>query len=91
MSTFEELDALSSKELHDRAVRRARHHLDVKFFWELLERIPAAEAGSGDIAEAEADIQRASARVVDAFKADDGALADALRPFYIDYLVKHDD
>jgi hypothetical protein len=90
MATLEELDRLTSKELHDRAVKRARHHLDVKFFWDLLERLPAAEAGSGDMEDAASDIQRASSRVIDAFKADDGDLADALRPFYIDYLLEHD-
>ena len=38
--TFEELDQLSSKELHDRAVHRARRHLDVRFYWEILSAIP---------------------------------------------------
>ena len=56
MATRDELDRLSSRELHDRAVRRALHHLDVEFLWELLRAIPAAEA---------------------------------LRPLYLDYLVKH--
>ena len=38
------LEALSSHELHDRAVHRAVHHLDVGFLWELLRAIPAGEA-----------------------------------------------
>jgi hypothetical protein len=51
MTTFEELDAMSSQELHDRAMEHAEKQLDVRFFW-------------------------------------DGKLLDALRPFYIDYLLK---
>ena len=40
----DELEALSTEELHDRAVKRAERHLDVKFFWSLLQAIP----GRGD-------------------------------------------
>ena len=35
-------DDLSTEELHDRAIRRAERHLDVKFLWELIEQIPSA-------------------------------------------------
>ena len=44
MTTREELDALSSKELHDRAFSEAKRHMDVGFFWQLLRSLPAAEA-----------------------------------------------
>jgi hypothetical protein len=89
VSTFEELDALSSKELHDRALKRARHHLDVGFYWNLLRSIPGAESSAGDVDHGRADLESASSLVFDAFKSDDGALADALRPIYIDYLLEH--
>ena len=56
MPTFDELDRLPSKELHDRAARLAEHRLDVTFFWDLLKDIPAAEAAAGDEHEAGADI-----------------------------------
>ena len=92
MTTFEDLDKLSSQELHDRAMRRAEHHLDVKFFWDLLEMIPAAEAAKGDTGEAEQDAQIAHSQVIDALGADhDPKLLDSLRPVYIDYLMKHSD
>jgi hypothetical protein len=48
----DDLDGLSTHELHDRAVRRAERHLDVKFFWSLLKLIPAAKAASGELGEA---------------------------------------
>ena len=46
MSRRDELEALSSKELHDRAVARAKKHLDVKFLWNLMRMVPAAEAAA---------------------------------------------
>jgi hypothetical protein len=90
MATFEELDALSSDELHDRAVARATKHIDLKFFWELLAEIPAAEAAVGNMDQSSADIFKVGSLVHEIFDADEGALADGLRPFYIDYLLKHD-
>jgi len=84
-----DLEALSSHELHDMAVRRALHHADVKFLWELLRAIPAAEAAEGEIGESEADATKVSALLADAVNSGEGEVADALRPVYIDYLTKH--
>jgi hypothetical protein len=89
VDTDTDLDALSSRELHDRAVRRALHHADVAFLWRLLRAIPAAEAMEGDIGESEADATKLSALIADAFGSGEGEIADELRPLYIDYLVKH--
>ena len=83
------LDERSTKELHDRAVHWAEHHLDVKFFWSLLALIPAAEAASGDVGEADYDIQFSKGLISDAVHSGDGALGEALRPMFIDYLRKH--
>jgi hypothetical protein len=87
----EDLEALSTKELHDRAVRRAERHLDVKFFWSLLRLIPAAQAASGDEGEADYDIQSSKGLIYDALHSGDGRLGEALRPLFIDYLRKHPD
>lgn len=87
--TREELDALSSRELHDLAVRRALHHLDVEFLWELLRAIPAAEASEGHTIEAGRDIDHLSVLIDDAIDSGEGDVAEALRPLYLDYLVKH--
>ncbi|HEY4895743.1 MAG TPA: hypothetical protein VII01_06615 [Solirubrobacteraceae bacterium] len=83
------LEELPTRELHDRAMRRAEKHLDVRFFWSLLERIPAAQAASGDEGEAEFDIQFSKGLISDALHSGDGALGEALRPLFIDYLRKH--
>ncbi|HEY2216122.1 MAG TPA: hypothetical protein VGH21_01420 [Solirubrobacteraceae bacterium] len=89
--TEDELDQLSTRELHDRAVHRAERHVDVKFFWSLLQLIPAAEAVSGDTGEADYDIQSSKGLISDAVHSGDGALGEALRPVFIDYLRKHPD
>ena len=85
------LDQLSTHELHDRAVHRAERHLDVKFLWSLLEMIPAAETVSGDVGEADYDIESSKGLISDAVHSGDGALGEALRPVFIDYLRKHAD
>lgn len=88
----EDLDALSSRELHDRAMHRARRHLDVRFAWRLLKALPAAQAAAGDLDEANADITHVSALVTDALTAESDADAlEGLRPIYIDYLRQHTD
>jgi hypothetical protein len=61
----------------------------VKFFWELLRTVPAALAASGNQGESEEDIQHVTALVADAFRGDEGELAEGLRPFYLDYLQRH--
>ena len=83
------LEQLSSQELHDRAVSYAKHHLDVRFYWELVRLLPAAEAAAGELGEAETDVMRLSAHVDDVTEAGRGEVADLLRPFYIEYLRRH--
>jgi hypothetical protein len=87
----EDLDRLSTRDLHDRAVRHAERHVDVKFFWSLLRVIPAAEQLSGDGGEADYDIQSSKGLILDALHSGEGALGEALRPLFIDYLRKHPD
>jgi len=85
----DDLDQLSTKELHDRAVRYAERHLDVRFFWSLLKAIPVAESVSGDEGEADYDIQFSKGLIYDAVHSGDGRLGEALRPMFTDYLRKH--
>src|SRR5215475_10828404 len=89
MSDLDDLDALSSRELHDLAVRRARHHLDVGFLWELLRELPVGEEVAGHPDHANADALHLSALIGDAIDSDDSDVEDALRPLYLDYLKKH--
>jgi hypothetical protein len=88
VTTFEELDALPSRELHDRAVKRAERHLDVPFFWRLLSEAPAAEAAEGDVESNREEVVHWSRQVFDVLRHDEAAM-DARRPIYIDYLLRH--
>lgn len=82
----EDLEELTSKELHDRAVEHAVRHLDVRFLWRLLRAIPAAEAATGHADQAGADVSHLSAILNELIHSGGGEVADALRPLYIDYL-----
>ncbi len=90
MTKRDQLERLSSADLHDRATRLAWRRLDVSFLWKLLKTIPEAEAAAGDEERSEIDIVRPLALLNDLVDADRGELADALRPFYVDYLEKHE-
>ena len=90
MTTRAELEALSSEELADRALALARRRLDIAFFWELIRTVPEAEAAMGDVDHGKADVMWFSALLNDLGRADEGQLAEALRPLYLDYLEKHE-
>jgi hypothetical protein len=89
VDTETDLESLSSRELHDLAVRRALHHADIGFFWELLRAIPAAETLEGDVQEAGEDLTKVSSMLSDFLTLHEGNLGEELRPLYIDYLTKH--
>jgi hypothetical protein len=89
MTDLDNLDALSSRQLHDLAVRRALRHLDVAFLWQLLREIPAGEAAAGHPDAGSWDAIKVSSLITDAFESGDSELADSLRPLYLDYLNKH--
>lgn len=87
----EELERLSSEELHDKAVRHAVTHLDVGFLWRLIKAVPVAEAAAGHLNESEADVMSLSSLITDVMTSgDEGPVADALRPLYLDYLEKQE-
>jgi hypothetical protein len=89
MSLHDELDALPTKELHDRALATAKRRLDVGFLWRLVEALPVAEAAVGDDRRSKVDVMRPIALINDLYDAGEGELGDALRPMYIEYLEEH--
>ena len=89
MPPDDNLEQLSSKELHDLAVSHAKRHVDVKFFWNLMKYLPVAEAAAGQLEEAEADLESTLAHVDDITDSGEGEVADLLRPYYIEYLQEH--
>ena len=89
MSAQDPLDQLSSAELHDLAVHRAKRHVDVRFFWDLLSILPAAEVAAGELDDAEGDLLTMSAHLDDITDSGRGEVAENLRPFYLEYLRQH--
>jgi hypothetical protein len=87
----DELDALPTKELHDRALAVAKRRVDVGFLWRLIEALPVAEAAVGDDQRSKVDVMRPLALINDLFDAGEGDLGEALRPMYLDYLEEHGD
>jgi hypothetical protein len=84
------LDQLPSEQLHDLAVSRALHHVDVKFFWDLQKILPAAEVAAGQPEEAEMDVFTLRGHLDDLTDSGRGELAEQLRPFYLEYLRQHE-
>lgn len=89
MPTRDELDLLPTKDLHERAIETAKVHRDVAFLWRLVKALPVAEEVAGDEQRAKTDILRPIALINDAlYDAGEGALGEALRPMYIEYLIE---
>jgi hypothetical protein len=88
MPTRAELEGLSSRELHDRALHHAMTHLDAGFLWRLVKAVPVAEAAAGHLDEASADVVSLSSLITDVVTSgDEQAVTDALRPLYVEYLA----
>jgi hypothetical protein len=90
MPVSDGLDTLSSRALHDLAVKRAKRHFDARFFYQLMKLLPVAEAGAGEYEKSDNDILRASAHFDDLSDSGKGEVAELMRPFYLEYLRKHD-
>jgi len=89
MATREELEAMPIKDLHDRAMEAARTHLDVGFLWDVVKALPVAEETIGDDQRSKVDIMRPLALINDfLYDTDSGQLGEALRPMYVDYLLR---
>jgi hypothetical protein len=80
------LDRLSSPELHDLAVERAKRHADARFFHDLASMLPVAEAAAGELAESEDEVFDPAAHFNDLRDSGRGEVAELLRPFYLRYL-----
>lgn len=88
MADVEDLDALSTQELHDRAIQLAARSKDIGFLWDLLRMIPAAEAAAGHLDRGENNILHVTALITDFMRAGSADLGEALRPVYLDYIAR---
>jgi hypothetical protein len=89
--SFDELDAMPTEDLRERAFDQARERRDVRFFWSVLRHLPAAE----ETENLDASLGAYAASVDDAVAmwremAGEGGYGDVeplLRAKFIDYLL----
>jgi hypothetical protein len=93
--TFDQLDALDTGELKDRALTLARHRGDVGFLWELLEHLPQSAQFAGEdgattgVVTTVNDVLAVVEEVFGRQMANVGDLEPLLRARFIDYLLAH--
>jgi hypothetical protein len=90
--SFEELDALSTEELRERAFARARERRDIGFFWSVLGHLPnadEAEALDGAPNSVGPTIDEAVALWREMTGHGYEETAPLLRAAFIDYLLEH--
>ena len=71
-----------------RAMKRARRRMDLKFLWNLVQMIPAAEEAEGDPDKLAADVEASRTWLTDLLHPDP-RMEEALRPVFLDYLREH--
>jgi len=87
--SVEELDALSTEELRERAFHRAEDKRDLRFFWDLVTHLRGAsdlsenDGSGGGLGET---VTGALELVTELLGRHDGSLEPLLRARYIDYL-----
>jgi hypothetical protein len=88
-ATFDELDALSTEELRERAFDLARHRRDMSFFWSLFEHLPVQENGDDGSLGVQSTVDDAIAVWKESTEGEYGEREPLIRAAFIDYLLKH--
>ena len=88
MITREDLETLSSPQLHEQAIALAKTGQDIDWLWHLLGSIPATEGQLGELDESGLDVASLISAINGFIRADRSA-DDALRPQYVAYLLEH--
>ena len=88
MITREDLETMSSRDLHDRAIGMAKAEGDLDWLWHLLRSIPAAEGEVGDLEDSGMDMV-STVSAINSYARADRDLPGTLRSRYVDYLLEH--
>src|SRR5256885_16945261 len=88
-ATFDELDALSTEELRERAFTLARHRRDLSFFWSLSEHLPAPEGGDDGSLGIQSTVDDAIAVWKESTGGGDGDRGPRIRAALLGYLLQH--
>jgi hypothetical protein len=93
--TIDELDALPTDELKDRALATARHRGDVGFLWEIVKHLPESARFTGEdgattgIATSFNDVLAVVEELFGHRTGDVGEMEPLLRARFIDYVTRH--
>jgi hypothetical protein len=96
-TTFEQLDALTTEELRQRAFKRAEHKHDLGFFWDVIRHLPesgalATEDGSlGNITGSLIETVQAAHELFGGHLDELGDAEPPLRAKFIDYLGRDEE
>ena len=88
MITREDLEKMTSGDLHDRAIGTAKIERDLDWLQHLLLSIPAAEGELGDLEDSGMDMA-GTVSAINGYARADRNLPDILRAQYVDYLLEH--
>ena len=88
MITREDLETMTSHDLHDRAIGSAKAEDDLDWLWHLLRSIPAAEGQVGDLEDSGMDVA-STVSAINGYTRADRDLPGTLRSRYVDYLLEH--
>jgi len=86
--TREDLETMTSRDLHDRAIGTAKAEGDLDWLWHLLRSIPTAEDEVGDLENSGMDMP-STVSAINGYTRADRDLPGALRSQYVDYLLEH--
>jgi hypothetical protein len=87
--TFDELDALPTEELRERAFDVAQKRRDVSFFWRLFEHLRTPGRGADGSLGLESSVEDAVALWRESTGHGYGDQEPLIRAAFIDYLLKH--
>lgn len=88
MTTREDLETLSSRQLREQAIQLAKTRGDIDWLWSLLGSIPATEGQLGDLEDSGLDIPSLISGINGYIRAD-GSADETLRSRNVDYLLEH--
>jgi hypothetical protein len=88
MITREDLETLTSHQLHEQAVSLGKSGGDIDWLWQLLGSIPGIEDQLGELDDSGLDIP-AIIGAINGYVRADRTTEDTLRPQYVDYLLEH--
>ncbi|MEA2579269.1 MAG: hypothetical protein QOE83_161 [Actinomycetota bacterium] len=88
MTTREDLETLSSRQLREQALQLAKTDRDIDWLWSLLGSIPATEGQLGDLEGSGLDIVSLISGINGYIRVD-RSLDETLRPRTVDYLLEH--